>query len=81
MNTINNNINIAQPQQQAGQTKPDSSSGQKNNQQSDKLASVGYTPASEEKMRLAELKDSVKSGTYNINFEKAAASILVSGDI
>lgn len=83
MNTINNNVNITQtpqPQPQADKGVGSKGEGLGNNK-AQGSSSVDYTPASESKMRLAELRESINLGDYKMDFEKMALNIVKSGDV
>lgn len=81
MNTINNNQGIGTQHLPSNGTPLNQNTNQSKNNNSEKIETVDYTPASDEKLRLAELKDSIKTGSYKVNFESVAEKILTSGDL
>jgi anti-sigma28 factor (negative regulator of flagellin synthesis) len=81
MNIINNNSISPQPQSTPSQGRVGGDSQHPNNQKTQQSDSVGYTPASDDKLRLAELRDAIAMGEYRVNFEEVAMNIVDSGDI
>ena len=81
MNTIGNNFNVTQQPQTPGNKGVGVSGEDVGNNKAQGSSSIGYTPASESKMRLAELRESINEGNYQMDFEKMAMNIVESGDI